>query len=366
MLGIIFIICSIPILLLALYPGIAYVRYIFFKVPILRSESFLQPVSIIIAAYKEDLFIKEKLISFLHPDEWIDGSEIIIIASGVTECTLEILREFDLPGKITTLVFAEQISKIRAVNMATDIARCDILVFSDCRQNMKKNSVKNLIHNFADLSVGTVTSNLKDSEIPENESFFRRLLTLISKWDSQSGSTLNVYGALYAQRKKLFKKIPENIIFDDLFVVVSTLSQNQRLIQEEDAVIYDINFNTYYKSERIRRLARGLLLFLTTERTMFTKLKLLDLCRLLVLKYLKLSLPFLLLIQSGCILYYTFKTGNLVFVSTFLLLLIPLLGINKSRKFLIHLFLINYHMMVMVIEFVFFNERSPKWEKLVI
>jgi cellulose synthase/poly-beta-1,6-N-acetylglucosamine synthase-like glycosyltransferase len=351
-------------MLLIGYPALSYIRFIFFKIPILRSHANHQPVSIIVAAYMEDRFLRDKLMSLLDPDEWIDGSEIIIVLSGATNTSLGILEEFKFNDNITPIVFPHQVSKIQSVNLAASLAKNEILVFSDCRQKMKKGSIKNLISNFADSSIGTVVATLKDSEIEKEETFFRRLLTFIARCDSQAGSALNVYGALYAQRKKIFRPFPENIIFDDLFVVVSTLSQNQRLIQEENAIIYDVSFNSYYRSERIQRLARGLLLFLVEQRSMFLKIRFYDLIRLLIFKYLKLLVPFILFIQAICISYYAYKTDNLKIIFFITLIAAPLLVISKCRNFLALIIRINYHFMLMTIKFVFLHERSTTWKKL--
>lgn len=364
MLIIISIICSFLILVLIGYPLIAFIRFLFFKVPILRSELYLQPISIIIAAYHEDRYLSEKINSFLDEQEWIEGSEIIVVVSGATSSTLQILEEIKNQDKVKFLVFSNKVSKIQSVNLAAGIARNEIMVFSDCRQKMKKMSVKNLIHNFNDPSVGTVVATLKDSDSEKKESFFRRLLTFIAKCDSHTGSSLNVYGALYAQRKYLFRKFPENILFDDLFVVVSTLSQNHRLIQEENAVIYDVSFNTYYKSERIQRLARGLLLFLKEQKALFLKLKFFDLLRLLIFKYLKLLIPFLLFIQAICLFIYTFQTHDFRILATIILIFFPMLIIEKLRSILFLFIRINYHFMLMILKFVFLKERSTNWDKL--
>lgn len=362
--AIILLISFIPLLLLAFYPLAAWVRCRLFSNPVSRCNSFCPPVSIIIAAYSEDKYLREKLLSYLDPGEWIEGSEIILIVSGATDHTNSILKEFEIPGKIISRVFPERVPKIQAVNMAVQLAHNEILVFSDCRQKIKPQSLKNLIRNFSDPSVGTVTATLKDDESSGGESFLRRLLTFIAKCDSRSGSSLNVYGALYAQRRSLFVPFPDDILFDDLYVAVSTLAQHYRLIQEEEAVIYDIEFGQYYGGERIQRLTRGLLLFLIRHRSMFAKLKPGDLARFLIFKYIKLVIPFALALQAIIAVVYFYHTENLLIRIILLFIVIVLFLVRKSRNFLIMILRINYNIMLMVVKFAFFNERSTNWEKL--
>ena len=75
-----------PLLILT-YPAISYIRYRFFSRPIDKSVDFTVPVSVIIACYNEEKYIRNKILSFLDPEEWIEGSEIIVISAGSTDKT---------------------------------------------------------------------------------------------------------------------------------------------------------------------------------------------------------------------------------------------------------------------------------------
>jgi hypothetical protein len=83
-----------------------------------------------------------------------------------------------------------------------------------------------------------------------------------------------VFGALYAQRKSVYRTIPTDTIFDDLFVAVSTIVQGRRVIQEKEAIIYDVELYRYYNKERLERLARGLLMFLCNHTALIMQLPL--------------------------------------------------------------------------------------------
>jgi len=356
--------CLFILFSLLLYPVFAWIRSLLLRKPSLKSELFSNPVSIIIAGYQEDIYLREKILSFLDSSEWIEGSEIIVVASGATNTTCRILDEFNLPEKITLLIYAGQMSKIESVNMAAGIARNEILVFSDCRQRMKKKSVHNLVQNFNDPEIGTVVATLEDPDQQGKGSFFRRLLNFIAQCESKSGSSLNVYGALYAQRKSLFREFPSDILFDDLFVVVSTLAQQKRLIQDKEAVIYDVHFDSYYKGERIQRLARGLLLFLVEQNKLIRRLRFNDLFRFLLFKYVKLIVPLVLLILAYCCIYLVFITHNYLAIIFALSFLLPALLFRKSRNILFLIIRVNYHFMLMLFKFIFMNERSTGWEKL--
>lgn len=349
-------------LLLAFYPIAVWVRAKLFPKPILKDHAFSQAVSIIIACSNEEMFIRQKINSFLHPDEWIEGSEIIVVCNNSTDSTEKILAEFSSHPSITVIIEKGQSSKIRSINRAVKIARHQILVFSDCRQIMKKGSVKELVANFNDLEVGTVNSTLIDNKNGKGYSM-RSILNFISHCESRSGSSLNVFGALYAQRKEVFKDFPEDMLFDDLFVVVSTLIQKKRLICEKNAVIYDLPFKNYYGSNRIQRLARGLLIFLFKHHDLIRQLNFETRLRFITFKYLKLILPFSLLIMAVDSIYLLSKMDMQMNLAV-LILVFGFFIFKPCRSLLIQILRINYNFMIATIQFLFFNNRKNKWDKL--
>lgn len=221
-----------------------------------------------------------------------------------------------------------------------------------------------LLRNFSDPTIGTVVATLLDPDEKGRFSLLRSFLNAVALNDSKYGSSLNVFGALYAQRREFFRPFPTNILFEDLFVVVSTLVQGKRLIQERDAVIYDLNFNSYYKRERIERLARGLLLFLLEQRKLIGSMNLLDMLRFLLFKYAKLILPFSVLMVTVGFFSLLFEYQGLKSLLLLAGLIIPLMAFRKSRNFILLFLRINHHFVRMLFKFLFMHQRSTGWEKL--
>lgn len=332
-----------------------------FERPVQKSFQNLAPVSIIIACYNEEESIKQRIESFLSEEEWINGSELIVVSGGSSDNTNQILNAFKDSDKIRLIISPERMTKIRAVNHAVSLAQHDILVFSDCRQTIKSGSVKNLVANFADPNVGTVTSRLLPNTKKTKRSM-RTLLNFVSICESNSGSCLNVFGALYAQRKSVFRAIPENLLFDDLFVVVSTLSQRKRLIMEPEAVLYDVPFETYYQSDRVKRLTRGLLIFLNSNFALIWKLKLGFFCRFMIFKYLKLMIPLGLIVS-------VLSTMTLVLESSwsltgFVVILFVFLLAGTLSGYIRHFIAVNLYMFTATMGYYFLNDKSNSWNKL--
>ena len=349
---------------LLLYPLFSFIQFKLYSKQHTKSKTFLEPVSIIISCFNEEKFIREKILSFLDEKEWINGSEIIVVSGGSTDKTNEILEEFKSHDSISIFLFEEQIGKIRSVNFSVEKAKHDLIVFSDCRQKMKTGSVKALIHNFFDPTVGTVVSQLDDSNNTTSGSFLRKIISKTMIYNSKTSSCLNVYGALYAQRKSLFSPFSKELLFDDLSVITSTLIQNKRLVVEENAVIYDVPFDDYYKSERIQRLARGLLIYLKEDWKTIKRLSLKDFCRFIVYKYFKLLLPFSVLIWIFLGVYFYFSNQYQTIILLLFSFTLALLFIEKSRKLLILFLRIYTHFFFALIRFYLFKQQSNKWEKL--
>ncbi len=357
------IICLIVLLMMVLYAPVSWICSILFKKEVKRSETFVPPVSIIIACHNEVGFIRQKLESFLAEDEWIPSSEIIVVSNGSTDGTNEVLAAYSANPDVHIIIEKYRISKILAVNKAVKLARHEMLIFSDCRQQMEKGSVKSLLMNFNDPEVGTVTSKLLDAGSHGKRSF-RTFLNFMAECDGKYGSALNVFGALYAQRKSVFRQIPAQLLFDDLFVIVSTILQGKRLIMDQQAIIYDVPFNEYYLENRLQRLARGLLIFMFTQFRMMLKLPFSVFVRFMVFKYLKLLLPFVFIVLSiDCI--YFMMHADVVWVAVFVLVPVLLVAVSKVvRRYVVHFIRINYHFLLANLKYLFLNYRSNKWEKL--
>ena len=322
-----------------------------------------KPFSIIIAAYNEERFIRNKILSLIDQEWWVEGSEVIVVSGGSRDGTNAILAEFRSHRDIVLMIYQEHLTKIEAVNLAVSRSRNDILVFSDCRQTMNAGAIPRLLDNFDDESVGTVTATLVNGN-GSSVSQIRRLLNVAARAPNAKGSCLNVFGALYAQRKCVFRAIPTDIIFDDLFVVVSTVLQNKRVVQERDAIIYDVNFSRYYNGERLERLARGLLLFVWNHAALIMELPLCFRMRFLGFKYGKLVLPFVL---SMCIVYAVYCVLPVMSVQTVAigaLLCAVAFAIKGSREVICLFVRLNVYFMAASFRFVFGNGRQTTWQKL--
>ncbi len=352
------------IAVLVTYPFFASVRARFVKRPVNRSESFSPPVSIIIASYNEEKLIRDKLNFFLSEEEWIPGSEIIVVSAGSTDGTNRILAEFDHVPGFRSVIIEEHLTKPLALNSAVAKARHAILIFSDCRQIIGSGAVRALVSYFHDPEIGVVNSTISDTDRKGKRSFIRSVLNSICLHESISGSSLNIHGALYAQRKNVFVEFPGDILFDDLFAIISTITQKKRLIQTNEALITDVPFEIYYNKNRLERLARGLLIFLFRYWKDIKKLPTAIIIRFLLYRYLKLLLPYVLLGLIVPFLFYVYTSFNAKTLLACSLSLIILGCYRPLRNAMILHIRINYRFMSSTFKYILLKQRDTKWEKL--
>ncbi len=362
-----FIVLMVSVFLLFLiivYPLIAYFRATYFPKQIQQSDDFVQPVSILISAYNEGKYIRKKIAYFLSKEEWIEGSELIIVSPGSSDETNAILMDFEHVSGFTAVILDQNIPKTEALNMAVKLAKNELLIFSDCRQIISLGAVKKLVSYFNDPTIGTVNSTILDKNEKGSSSIIRKWLNKVCLFDSVSGSSLNIHGALYAQRKSLFRDFPSNILFDDLYAVVSILTQGKRLIQSKEVTIIDVSLYQYYTKNRLERLTRGMLIFLVRYWREIKQLSFGTFLRFFIYRYLKLFLPFIILGSIFPLIYFIFRQGCFEIVWILLGVGIIVVSIHPLRRLSVMFMKINYSFLIAILKFLFLNDRETKWDKL--
>ncbi|MDD4900423.1 MAG: glycosyltransferase family 2 protein [Candidatus Omnitrophica bacterium] len=223
------------------YPLIIYLLSFFYKKPICRK--YIYPsVSILLPVYNEAKHIERKIKSLLeieYPDAQI---EIIIGSDGSTDKTDEIIEQLG-SKKIKFFRHEQRKGKPSMLNLLAAQAKGEILVLTDARQKLDKMAVKELVRNFTDRRVGSVSAELhfenEKNKAGNGIGFYWRYEKFIRHAEAKMGSMLGATGALYAVRKDLFSRLPEDIILDDVYIPLNVILRGYRAIFEPKAKIYD-------------------------------------------------------------------------------------------------------------------------------
>ena len=207
-----------------------------------RKEYINPAVSILMPVYNEEEYIEDKIKSMLSVDYPENKVEILIGSDGSTDGTEEIVRKY-VNGMVKLYSGEERRGKPSMLNLLTSKAKGEILVFTDVRQELDKDSLKELVGNFYDERVGSVSTELlfedENNKTGNGIGFYWRYEKFIRDCESKIGSMLGATGAMYAIRRRLFSALPKDLILDDVYIPLKIVEKGYRAIFDTNAKIYD-------------------------------------------------------------------------------------------------------------------------------
>jgi biofilm PGA synthesis N-glycosyltransferase PgaC len=205
----------------------------------------IQPyLSLLIPARNEARVIERKIRNSLALDYPSDRIEIVIVSDGSTDETVAIARRFQHGGRVRLVAFPKNRGKTAVLNAVVPELRGDIVVFSDASAVLAPDSVRRLVENFADVSVGAASGLYQvvrpaEVSIGASENFYWKYETFLKTRESQLASTLGGHGQLHAIRKELYPFPPAETINDDYVIPLSVVSRGFRAVYEPTALVYE-------------------------------------------------------------------------------------------------------------------------------
>ena len=228
---------------------------------IIQKSRFTPDVAFMISAYNEEKGIEEKLINTLAIDYPKENFEIIVVSDGCSDKTDEIVKSYASQG-VKLIRVEGRVGKTEARNVAIKMVDSEIIVFSDGTTEYESNSVKMLVRNFSDKSVGMVSGHLKytdptKSQVGAAQKIFWKYESIIKKSQTKMGTLTGSIGCITAFRRCLYTHLPANVIEDftgPLFIV----KQGFRVVFEEEAICYELTTQKSSNEWNMRvRVIRG-------------------------------------------------------------------------------------------------------------
>jgi cellulose synthase/poly-beta-1,6-N-acetylglucosamine synthase-like glycosyltransferase len=208
--------------------------------PVLKLNQ-LKSVSILIAVHDGERFIAQKLESILRLDYPVELLEILVVSDGSTDRTVPIVQQFASRG--VRLIEISHSGKCAALNKAISQAKNEILLLTDVRQVLASNSLRALIEDFADPSIGVVSGELKIRKGRNQDEASTGLYWRYESWIrlqlSRIDSIFGATGPLYAIRRELAVPLPVDILLDDMYLPLAAFFQGYRLVLEPSAEALD-------------------------------------------------------------------------------------------------------------------------------
>jgi biofilm PGA synthesis N-glycosyltransferase PgaC len=208
---------------------------------VLKDMNYEPAVSVIVAVYNGATQLRAKLETLLALDYPARLLEIIVVSDGSTDATDAIAEAYSCKGVI--LIRAPKGGKAAALNYGMARASGDVIFFTDVRQRLDPAALRHLVGNLADPTVGAVTGELRLVTGDQGEQADMDLYWRYELWarlrQSEVDSIFNTTGCIYAIRRELVGRIPEDTLTDDAVLPLRAFFQGYRVIFDPEAIAYD-------------------------------------------------------------------------------------------------------------------------------
>jgi cellulose synthase/poly-beta-1,6-N-acetylglucosamine synthase-like glycosyltransferase len=198
-------------------------------------------VSVIITAYNEERALAAKLENTLALDYPREKLEIIVASDCSTDRTDEIARSFAARG-VRLHRQPARLGKTAAQNAAVELARGDVILFSDATTDYRPDVLRAILPNFADHSVGCVAGRLlyldaeaSGSNVGRGARAYWDYEVFLKERESRVNSLIGVSGCLYAVRRAAYVPL-DHEAGSDFVIATVMVEQGLRAVYEPAAV----------------------------------------------------------------------------------------------------------------------------------
>jgi len=209
-------------------------------------------VSIGVMAYNEGLNISRLLRSIINQKlSKVFIKEIIVVASGCTDNTLEVVRNLcKKNNKLKIITQSKRLGKASAVNFFIKKAKSNILIMISADTIVKNNAIEKLILPFKNEILGMTAGHI----IPINEpdGFIRYYVTTLWKLHHEVCKKSFKAGEMVAWRN-IIKRIDPKTSVDETSIEAIILKNNFKTLYVEDSIVYNKGPENFWDFLKVRR-----------------------------------------------------------------------------------------------------------------
>lgn len=221
-------------------------------------------LTLVITACNEEKRIREKLENTRNIDYSAEKLQVIVASDGSNDATNAIVLEYEDLG-VELLALPERQGKENAQKEAVSHAKGEIIVFSDVATRIEPHGLKEMVANFADPTVGCVSSVDRVLGIdgkPCGEGAYVRYEMWLRELESKVSSLVGLSGSFFAARKEVCKDFSGEMQ-SDFRTVLNSMKLGLRGVSDPDAVGYypDVADNTKEFNRKVRTVLRGQTVF---------------------------------------------------------------------------------------------------------
>ena len=343
-----------------------------------KKATCLPSVTIIITAYNEERDLPAKLENTLSLNYDPERLQVIVASDCSTDRTDEIVKSYASKGVVLHRQ-RERFGKTAAQNAAVELARGEVILFSDATTLYEPDVLKIIVPSFADTTVGCVAGKLiyvdsLDSSIGRGARSYWGYETFLKQLESNVCSLIGASGCLYAVRRSAYVPL-YNEACSDFIIATKMVEQGLRAVYEPEALCWEQTNQAAPKELQMRvRVITQTYTDLWRHRAMLNPLRsgfyAVQLISHKILRYLIPVFMILLLISSAILapasLFFTFVLAAQLFVYGVIGVswLLSSLGVSSRLVALpSYFFLANLAALVAFYKFVR-GERYARWEPI--
>lgn len=206
-------------------------------------------LSVVVCAYNEEKSVGSLLENLMRqkvPPE-IDESEIIVVASGCTDKTVEVVRQhMKVNKKVTLIEEKNRLGKASALNRAFEVSSGDYIALVPADVLPADDALFNLLVQFRDSSVSAVSGRPMQNPRKTPRGFLGylakmtyRLWARLMKRLDDSGEMAHCSGEFMAMRSDVKTVIPRECAADDSYIAIA--AKRKGLVKfAPEAVCYNL------------------------------------------------------------------------------------------------------------------------------
>ena len=250
------------------YVGYAAVLWLMVKIkeaikgkPVLPAFEDYPEVTLMVAAYNEKDIVGAKMKNTLELEYPKDRLKIVWVTDGSDDGTPELLLQYP---EVTVYHRPERAGKIEAMNCGVKLSTTPIIIFSDANTMLGKESIRRIVHFFADPKVGCVSgekrifSKEKDTAAGAGEGLYWKYESFQKRYDARLYSVVGAAGELFAIRRELFAEVERDTLLDDFIISLRIAMRGYITQYDPDAYAYETSsVNVKEELKRKVRIAAG-------------------------------------------------------------------------------------------------------------
>lgn len=191
-----------------------------------------------VMAYNEERNIVQVLHALLNQRDGLCSiEEIVVVASGCTDRTVELARQVALTHPVVRVdVQPQRRGKAAAINRLINVARCDVIVLVGADTLPDPTALDHLVQPFTDPAVGMTGARV----VPLNDPRTFLGFTVQMLWQVHHSMALRwpKLGELVAFRKAI-GELPANSATDEVALEALCVARGYRLVYASEAIVYN-------------------------------------------------------------------------------------------------------------------------------